>query len=257
MSKSILIVDDDLTSLEVMSTILKQETNFKVETVDTGKKCLEHIKHQKPDLILLDVMLPDIAGTDVCVQIKEQPNFADVIIILLSGIKVKKEDYIFGLEIGADDYLSRPFDSEKLIARIISIFRLKDTIVKSREAIYEPFDRQGTSQTAATYEQQLIKDAYPDVHKEMIDKYNSILNTAIKERLYKVENTNAKLIKKLATELGFLKAGARDIIDIHKEALKFILNQQSAKRAFLIKEESRIVLLELMGYLLNFYRNKS
>ncbi len=255
MSKSILIVDDDHTNLEILSTILEEE-DYTIHTVDSGKACLEYLKVSKPDLILLDVMLQDMLGTDLCVNIKNKPEFVDIIIILLSGIRVKPEDYVFGLEIGADDYMSRPIESKQLIARIKSIFRLKDSIVKTRETSFEPFDRKNTEQTARIYEQEILRKAYPDEFKSKTNQYTSILNIAVQQRFFKVEEENSDKIKKLAIELGFLKASARDIIDIHKEALKFMLNEDSAKRAFLIKEESRIVLLELMGYLLNFYRTK-
>ncbi len=256
MSKSILIVDDDHTNIEIISIIIEEDTDYHVDSVDTGKACLEYLKKNKPDLILLDVMLPDILGTDVCVQIKNNPKFVDVIIILLSGIKVTKDDYIFGLEIGADDYLSRPFEARELIARIKSIIRLKESIVKLRETTFEPFDRRSTEQTAKIYEQELIKIAYHKEFKNITKEYTAILNKSIQQRMFKNNENDPDPIKKLAAELSFLKAGARDIIDIHKEALKYMLNEDSAKRAFLIKEESRIVLLEIMGYLLNFYRNK-
>ncbi len=254
MNKSILIVDDDHTNLEIISSILEKDYNL--NTVDSGNACLKYLKRNKPDLILLDVMLPDKLGTDVCVQIKNNPKFVDVIIILLSGIKVTKDDYIFGLEIGADDYLSKPFEARELIARIKSIIRFKDSIVKLRETTFEPFDRQSTEQTAKIHEQELIKNAYPNEFKSITKEYTVILNEAIQQRMFKNNENDSDLTKKITNKLGFLKAGARDIIDIHKEALKYMLNEDSAKRAFLIKEESRIVLLETMGYLLNFYRNK-
>lgn len=254
MAKSILVVDDDHTNLEVISTILEEE-DYEVSVLDSGKACLQYIESNKPDMILLDVMLNDELGTDICSQIKSQPQYADVIIILLSGIKVKPEDYIFGLEIGADDYFNRPFNQKQLLARIKSIFRLKDSIVKSREEEYEPFDRKRTSETAKIYQQELLKEAYPDEFNKIYKEYITILNNAIHQRFYKTAENNSDFIKKLAKELAFLKAGARDVIDIHKEALKYNLNQNSAKKAFLYKEESRIVLLELMGYLLNHYKN--
>jgi DNA-binding response OmpR family regulator len=254
MNKTILIVDDDQDSLLVPEKVLS-DGGYKILSASSGNECLKMLELNKPDLILLDVMLPDIPGTDVCTTIRNNPEYEGIIIILISGIKITPDDVSFGPEIGADDYLGRPFKKKELLARLDAIFRLKDSLVRrNSEQPYGKLEQNKNARTAFIYEQQSIQKAYPGEFSGLVKKYTEIIEKAIEQRMYKTDRDNSHPTTELAARLGFLKAGARDIIDIHREALHHIVNNNSSKRAFYLKEESRIVLLEVMGYVLNFYR---
>jgi two-component system alkaline phosphatase synthesis response regulator PhoP len=119
----ILIVDDDRDILEFLSYNLKKE-GFEVFKAENGKIGLEVAMKEIPDLILLDVMMPEMDGIETCYQIKEQPELKNVIVAFLTA---RNEDYseISGLEAGADDYISKPVRPRVLISRIKALLRRK------------------------------------------------------------------------------------------------------------------------------------
>jgi two-component system alkaline phosphatase synthesis response regulator PhoP len=119
----ILIVDDDRDILEFLSYNLKKE-GFEVFKAENGKIGLEVATQEIPDLILLDVMMPEMDGIETCYQLKENPVLKDIIVAFLTA---RNEDYseISGLEAGADDYISKPVRPRVLISRIKALLRRK------------------------------------------------------------------------------------------------------------------------------------
>jgi phosphate regulon transcriptional regulator PhoB len=119
--KLIIVADDEKDILELVSFNLEQE-GFSVLKAVNGRKALEMIKAGKPDLIILDLMMPEINGMEVCRNIRNNPDFADLPVIMLTA-KSDQLDKILGLEIGADDYITKPFHVRELIARVRSVLR--------------------------------------------------------------------------------------------------------------------------------------
>ena len=119
----ILIVDDDEEVLFATSRIVKSG-GYQVLEASTGSQCLELVRMHRPDLILLDVILPDIEGTALCRQIKADPTLADTFIILLSGKKTASDEQADGLNHGADGYISRPISNRELLARVNAMVRI-------------------------------------------------------------------------------------------------------------------------------------
>ncbi len=122
MSATVLIVDDDYNICELVRLYLEKE-GFKTQTAGNGNIALEKINAAMPDLILLDIMLPGIDGMHVCKEIRKT---SDVPIIMLTA-KDDTIDKILGLELGADDYVAKPFDPRELIARIKAVLRRYET----------------------------------------------------------------------------------------------------------------------------------
>lgn len=116
--QKILIVDDDNSIAELVALYLIKEC-FEVKIVNDGEAALKEFKLFRPDLILLDLMLPGIDGYQVCREIR---HTSDVPIIMLSA-KGETFDEVLGLELGADDYIIKPFDSKKLVARVRAVLR--------------------------------------------------------------------------------------------------------------------------------------
>ena len=116
--QKILIVDDDNNIAELISLYLIKEC-FDAQIVNDGEAALEEFNTYKPDLILLDLMLPGIDGYQVCREVRKK---SDVPIIMLSA-KGEVFDKVLGLELGADDYMIKPFDSKELVARVKAILR--------------------------------------------------------------------------------------------------------------------------------------
>ena len=119
--ETILLVEDEHDIQDLLRFHLERE-HFAVEAADTGEKALQFLKGHRPSLILLDLMLPGINGLEVCRQIKAQPDVQDIPIVMLTA-KDSEADIVAGLEMGAADYICKPFSPRVLIARIHAILR--------------------------------------------------------------------------------------------------------------------------------------
>lgn len=116
MKKKILIVDDE-PNIIVPLEFLMEQNNYDVRAAETGEKALEIIAAWKPDLILLDIMLPDLDGFDVCQKIRQQKAFRDIKIIFLSAM-ARSIDIEKGLGLAADDYITKPFATDHVVSRV-------------------------------------------------------------------------------------------------------------------------------------------
>jgi excisionase family DNA binding protein len=115
--RKVLVVDDDLELVELIQRVLDDDGRFEVRTVNNGFDAGMMVKEYRPDLIVLDVMLPDINGKEVCQRVRSDSNMEEVRILCISGMI--EEDKIQDLKLaGADDFLSKPFDLEELIDRM-------------------------------------------------------------------------------------------------------------------------------------------
>jgi two-component system alkaline phosphatase synthesis response regulator PhoP len=121
--KTILIVEDDEDIQQLVGYNLIK-AGFLVEYGDSGEQALEKIKHQAPDLILLDLMLPGMDGTELCRVIRSDIKINQIPIIMLTA-KGEESDIINGLDHGADDYITKPFSPKILISRIKAVLRRK------------------------------------------------------------------------------------------------------------------------------------
>ena len=127
---TILVVDDEPNILELAKLYLEQE-GYRVEGVGNGNDALLKLSSAKPSLIVLDLMLPDIDGFEVCRQIRKK---SDIPILMLTARK-EDVDKIVGLELGADDYLTKPFNPRELVARVKAILRRYESGLKPSQAI--------------------------------------------------------------------------------------------------------------------------
>ena len=121
MKPKIYVIEDDEDINELLIYNLSKE-NFEVKSFLNSLDALESLKHEKPDLILLDIMLPDIDGIEVCKRLRASEEYKDIPIIMLTA-KSTEIDKVVGLELGADDYITKPFSFKELVARIRAILR--------------------------------------------------------------------------------------------------------------------------------------
>jgi two-component system phosphate regulon response regulator PhoB len=117
----ILVVDDHPDLLDVLEMNLSRE-GFEVETAQTGSKALDYLSQDMVDLILLDVMLEDTTGIKLAGKLKKDPRTASIPIIMLTA-KDTETDMVVGLSVGADDYITKPFSTQVLLARIEALLR--------------------------------------------------------------------------------------------------------------------------------------
>ena len=129
----ILVIEDEKDIVELLQYNLEKE-NFKVLTAANGQKGLDAARKNLPDLVLLDLMLPEIDGLEVCRILKKDPKTSHISIIMLTA-KSGETDKIVGLELGADDYITKPFSMKELIARIKALLRRMHPEAKQAEMV--------------------------------------------------------------------------------------------------------------------------
>lgn len=120
----ILIVDDDARMAHFYSHILARD-GFSVRVAISLQEARSALNDSIPDILVLDRMLPDGDGNDLCRELKATPATASIFIILISGLKTTESEQIIGLDVGADDYLPKPFSNEMLLARVRAATRIK------------------------------------------------------------------------------------------------------------------------------------
>lgn len=121
--QNILVVEDDEDIQELIAYNLEKE-NYKVTCASSGSAALKSLKSKTPDLIILDLMLPDIDGLTICKQLKRDPGSSSTPVLMLTA-KSEEADIVAGLEIGADDYITKPFSPRIMLARVRAVLRRK------------------------------------------------------------------------------------------------------------------------------------
>jgi PleD family two-component response regulator len=129
----VLIVDDVPRNIKVLGDILRTK-DCRIAVATSGSQALEMVKKVLPDLILLDVMMPDMDGFSVCKILKESSQTRDIPVIFLT-VKTEINDIVQGLEIGAVDYISKPFNATELLARVYTHLELKKARDREKELI--------------------------------------------------------------------------------------------------------------------------
>lgn len=192
----ILIVDDNETNVELISMHLKP-FDYELQKAYDGDEALRMIRQDPPDLILLDLMMPRISGYEVCQKVKENPATALVPIIIITALR-ELEDKIKAMELGADDFLVKPFNKIELVTRIKSLLRLKQ--------MYDEMEHV-ESMVFALAEALEAKDIYTRGHSERVAKYSIIL-----ARELGLSEKEVQIVKKgsLLHDIG--KIGVKDTV---------------------------------------------
>jgi two-component system phosphate regulon response regulator PhoB len=118
---AVLIVDDERDLVSLVDFNLRQ-SGFETMLANTGEQALSHLRRRVPDLVILDLMLPDISGVEICRQIKSDPRTRHVPVVMLTA-KGEEVDRVVGFELGADDYVTKPFSVRELVLRLKAVVR--------------------------------------------------------------------------------------------------------------------------------------
>jgi len=124
MKKRILLVEDDPSAARLVSYTLEQE-GYEVLTAPNGVEGLRKAREEEPDLLVLDVMLPGLDGFEVCHRLRSEPQTAKLPILMLSA-KAREADKATGINVGADDYLSKPAAPDEIVARVANLLAEKN-----------------------------------------------------------------------------------------------------------------------------------
>jgi len=140
--QKILVIEDDMNIRDLVSYNFKQE-NFEVSVISHGSDAIRAVRNIKPDLIILDIMLPGKSGLDICREIKAKEETSSIPVIMLTA-KSEEVDRIVGFEVGADDYVTKPFSPRELILRARSVLKrttrndLPKKTIKFKDMVIDP-----------------------------------------------------------------------------------------------------------------------
>ncbi|UOF91429.1 response regulator transcription factor [Fodinisporobacter ferrooxydans] len=204
MANRVLVVDDE-ESIVKLITYTFQQAGFEVFTADNGKQGMEIVKQEQPDLIILDLMLPEIDGMELCRRMRKEG--INVPIIMLTA-KDDEIDRVLGLEMGADDYVTKPFSPRELVARVKAVLR-----------------RSGD--TEANVKNGILKcgDIVVDANKYEVMAYGKHIELTPREfelLLYLAKNMGRVLSRDLLLDKvwGYEFAGDTRIVDVHISHLR-------------------------------------
>jgi len=264
--KALLIEDnpDDAELLRVLSADING-VFLNITTSDTLTEGLQVLNKQKFDIILLDLFLPDSAGMETLSAILASKT--ELPVIVLSG----HNDEAFASEAvhqGAQDYLIKgQLDSNllwrsvnyaierKMLQKQLDEMHMRDRQNKEIDSLKHISGSSPTRITAQFLGITSIKKVAPELYRAMVEQYGKVLDHSIEKRVYKVNYNITNELRLLSQQLGFLKAGPRDVIEIHTSVLEKKCHGAPHAKAQAYIEEGRIILLELMGDVVMFYRN--
>ena len=164
---SILIVDDTMYSLRVFSNLLAQE-GYQVQTAQDGPTALEMVEEARPDLILLDILMPGMDGIEVCQQLKENDRTSDIPVIFISALG-EMIDKVKGFEAGGVDYITKPFQVEEILARVethLAVHQLQKQLESKNEQLQQEIAKRRQAETSLLEERNLLRalvDNLPDL----------------------------------------------------------------------------------------------
>jgi signal transduction histidine kinase len=212
--QKILIVEDDIPLAETIKESLEDIGYYSVEIVEDGGRALAYIKKEIPDLILLDLMVPVVDGFEVCYRIKQEERFENIPIIIITA-RDDRDSRIKGFESGADDYLTKPFDSDELILRIersLKISHLAKELAREKKDVKE--------------EERLKSEFLSNMSHEFCTPINVIIGEAQlllkgvygplsekqREKISIIENRSEKLLNMVNTLLDIARADAGKMV---------------------------------------------
>jgi DNA-binding response OmpR family regulator len=259
-SLKILLVEDNPSDIRLLQEAMAEANSveFELAHVERVSDALNRLEREQFDLILLDLMLPDSMGFETLTRIqKATPTLPVIVLTVIADEALAVE----AVRQGAQDYLVKGEISGRMLVWAIRYaierqrqLSLLERELRSLERLARPAQ---VTITAPSFGLQRLSETLPATFTELVEQYSQELDLALEQRAYKVNRPISDNLRMLSEQLGFLKAGPRDVVDIHTTALQKKLIGATPKRTQAFTEEGRLQLLELMGYLTTFYLNHS
>ncbi len=223
MGKKVLVVDDEKSIVTLLQYNLKQ-AGYEVLTEMDGEDGKNTALRENPDLIILDLMLPTMDGLEVCKQLRQQKNFTP---ILMLTAKDDEFDKVLGLELGADDYMTKPFSPREVVARVKAILRR----AKHQEDLNEKAEENGSEQLIIS-NLSIYPDQYEAYHGE---KLLELTPKEFELLLYLAKNKGRVLTRDqlLSAVWNYDFAGDTRIVDVHISHLREKIEQNTKKPLYI------------------------
>ncbi len=269
----VLLIEDNETDTVLIREILAEAegATFDLEWADRLSTGLERLAAGGVDVILLDFGLPDSQGLETLSRVHAQAP--EVPIVVLTGLA----DEMLGVEAvrrGAQDYLAKGQVDGNLLGRTIRYAIERQQLLAELERARQQERREreqrerelrsleqlssppSTTVTAQLFGVAPLRESVPEVFDELVQTYGDLMDLALEQRAYRVEHNISERLRSLAERVGFLGAGPRDVVEVHSNALKRKTREAAPAKAQAYVEEGRLMVLELMGYLVSYYRNR-
>lgn len=268
----VLQIDDDPADAQLMHALLDSvpDAPFELVWADSLERGLERLAAGGVSAVLLDLSLPD---GDELATLHRVLTAAPGVPIVVTARTDDEAQALRAVHAGAQDYLFKGQTDAHLLVRalryaierqwlLLSLDQARQREERERETAelrsLEALSTPGpTSVTAQMFGIAPLREALPGTFRELVQRYAELLDKSLEQRAYKVDHNVSEALRLLADQLGFLRAGPRDVVDIHTSALRQRMNDASPSRAHAYVEEGRLTVLELMGYMVLFYRSHS
>ncbi|MCH9639059.1 MAG: response regulator [Betaproteobacteria bacterium] len=263
---NILLVDDDPNNLFILENTLTVLGENLVRA-ESGYAALERLHEIEFAVILLDVMMPEMDGLETATLIRKQKKSEKLPIIFLSAIERDDLRIKKGYEIGAVDFIFKPYDPVIVTSKVkvfVDLFRLREEVIQQKRTetvqLREALEShklltgwQDSSVSAAIYGAGPLQQRAVDSFAVYEKKYAALLDDYL-EALAFSEKPPSHKVSQIAESLGRLYAGPRDVVQLHINCVTQKTKNVNPKRARAYTVEGRLLALELMGYLVDFYR---
>lgn len=265
----ILLIEDEESDVILVQKALEHANSFEFEIkhADCLKQGIECLKSERVDVVLLDLSLPDSQGIDTLSHFCTKVN--DVPIIVFTG-NTDEEASIQAFQKGIQDYVMKgSMDGNTLVRSIrYAIERQsllsKLELLKKQEAFQTEIDSLGKFSTLDSRRSQpsvndlgALAERHSVKFNEYVKQYGLLLDQTLDVRIFKVDINISQELYRLSDRLGELSCGPRDVIAIHTQALNDAIEHCEIEKKSYYMEEARLLVLELMGYLLSYYRSQT
>ena len=266
---NILLVDDDAGNLLALEAALAS-LDQNLVTARSGKEALKSLLKHEFAVILLDVRMPVMDGFETATLIRQGKKTRHTPIIFLTGASNSETHVSRGYSLGAVDYLFKPVMPDIVSAKV-AVF--VDLFIKEREREREQEHARQREQlerelralktlshssqmtvTAATFGLKSLREGSPERFYDMVRHYGDLMDLALERRALKGDYDIPHKLQDLADRLGSLHAGPRDVVEVHRTALKKKLKGENPKKVQAYIDEGHLVILEVMGRLVSHYR---
>ncbi|MBK1619730.1 hypothetical protein CKO42_15025 [Lamprobacter modestohalophilus] len=256
----LLIVEDSPADQRLIEEMLIG-SSITTEAVASLAEAEARLSRGNLELVLLDLGLPDSQGLDGLIRLlAEAPGIP---IVVMTGLRDDELGFE-ALRVGAEDFLQKDWIADAALIKRSLRFALERHRLRLRVQIAEreqeamALERIGgvakVRISASAFGLKPLRDSDPTLFTEIRDTYGQILRAAAERQVYQVQHPISDQLRKLADQLGFVRASPRDLIDIHSAALEIETHSVGPAHERLIINEGRITILELMGYLASYYR---
>jgi len=259
---NILLVDDRSSNLDALEDTLS-ELGENLVRAESGKEALKHLLDKDFAVILLDVQMPGIDGYETAELIRERRKTANVPIIFVTAFDQDNPTILKGYETGAVDYIIKPYNTEILRSKVrvfVDLFRMREemhTRQKKEQQLRETLEAQLSgwqeSSNDADIQNSSLQERARDAFTEFEIDYAALLDEYLEALAFSNQPPRNK-INKIAETIGRLAGGPRDVVQLHINCVRIKTKNVNPKRATAYTVEGRLLALELMGYLVDFYR---